>query len=396
VLYRPEDFEPLTDEPWDERRVRAAVREIVADTDAAYGGDELWPADEWDGYEAALPLKNLYAGAAGVVWALDVLQKRGHAETRLDPADAAACTLAAWRREPDFMSGLELPSRPQSALLGGETGILAVTWRLTSNPELADDLLARVAENIGNEANEMMWGVGGTMHAARAMADWTGEERWREAWRESADALWAARDADGLWTQRLWGVTYRSLGAPHGTAGNAHALLRGGDLLATDRRETLVRETGDVIARTAVVEDGLANWPTAEGRGLVGQDDVIRVQWCGGAPGMVIAAADYLDEELLLAAAELTWRAGPHRQEKGSSICHGTAGNGYAFLKTFARTGDEFWLERARRFAVHALGQVEQRGHARYSLFTGDLGVALFAADCLDGTSAYPIVDSWS
>ena len=130
MLYRPEDFEPLTDEPWDERRVRDAIRAIVADTDAAYGGDELWPADEWDGWEAALPLKNLYVGAAGVVWALDVLQKRGHAETQLDLADVAARTLAAWRREPDFMSGYELPSRPQSALLAGETGILTVAWRL--------------------------------------------------------------------------------------------------------------------------------------------------------------------------------------------------------------------------------------------------------------------------
>jgi hypothetical protein len=388
MLYQLEAFEPLTDEPWDERRVRDAIRDIVADTDAAYGGDALWPADEWDGWGAALPLKNLYVGAAGVVWALDVLQKRGHAETRLDLADAAARTLAAWRREPDFVSGYELPSRPQSALFGGETGILAVAWRLAPNAEIADDLLARIRENIGNEANEMMWGVAGTMHAARAMADLTGEERWREAWRESADALWAARDPDGLWTQRLWGMTYRSLGAPH-------ALLRGGDLLAVDRREALTRETNDVLARTAVVEDGLANWPTAEGRGLVGQDDVIRVQWCGGAPGMVISAADYLEEELLLAAAELTWRAGPHGQDKGPCICHGTAGNGYAFLKAFARTGDERWLERARRFAVHAFGQVKRRERGRYSLFTGDLGVAVYAADCLDGRSAYPIVDSW-
>jgi hypothetical protein len=81
--------------------------------------------------------------------------------------------------------------------------------------------------------------------------------------------------------------------------------------------------------------------------------------------------------------------------EKGSGICHGTAGNGYAFLKLFARSGDERWLERARRFAMHALEQVERRGRGRYSLWTGDLGVALFAADCLDGTSAYPILETW-
>ena len=60
-----------------------------------------------------------------------------------------------------------------------------------------------------------------------------------------------------------------------------------------------------------------------------------------------------------------SWRgsAGAHSDEKGAGLCHGTSGNGYALLKTFERTGDERWLERARRFAVHALAQA--RGSAR-------------------------------
>ena len=52
---------------------------------------------------------------------------------------------------------------------------------------------------------------------------------------------------------------------------------------------------------------------------------------------------------------------------------------------------------RARRFAVHALGQVErwsaERGRGRHSLWTGDIGAALFAADCLDVQTDVPIVD---
>jgi hypothetical protein len=100
---------------------------------------------------------------------------------------------------------------------------------------------------------------------------------------------------------------------------------------------------------------------------------------------------------LLLAGAELTWQAGAHRDEKGHGLCHGTAGNGFALVKMFARTGDERWLERARRFAVHALRQAERRraelGVGRYSLFTGDVGVALFAAACFDADARFPILD---
>jgi hypothetical protein len=48
---------------------------------------------------------------------------------------------------------------------------------------------------------------------------------------------------------------------------------------------------------------------------------------------------------------------------------------------------------------VHALEQTERlkgaRGRGRYSLWTGDIGVALFAADCLDGQARYPILDGW-
>ena len=61
-------------------------------------------------------------------------------------------------------------------------------------------------------------------------------------------------------------------------------------------------------------------------------------------------------DALLLAGGELTWAAGPLR--KGANLCHGTAGNGLALLKLFARTADERWLERARRFAMHAAAQV--------------------------------------
>src|SRR5262249_56335457 len=60
VLYDPAHFEPLADIKWDEARVRDAIAAVVADTDAAHDPDPLWPAHEWDGWNAPLPLKSLY------------------------------------------------------------------------------------------------------------------------------------------------------------------------------------------------------------------------------------------------------------------------------------------------------------------------------------------------
>jgi lantibiotic modifying enzyme len=399
VLYRPDAFEPLTDEEWDPGRVRDAISSIVADADDAFDPERLWPADDWDAWASPLPLKSLYVGAAGVVWALDALGRRGYAESRLDLAAAAGRTLNAWREAPDLPTGPGLPTPAEASLLCGASGILAVAWRLVPSDELADDLFARVRENVENEAEEVMWGTPGTMLAAQAMLDWTGEERWADAWLESAHALMQRRDPDGVWTQRLYGATHRRLGPAHGVVGNVVALLGGGDLLAPEERHEIERDTAAVLSRTAVVDDSLANWPPSEGFDLAAPDGQIRVQWCHGAPGIVTSAAGYLDEQLLRAGGNLTWRAGPLGMEKGPGVCHGTAGNGYAFLKLFERTRDDVWLERARRFAVHALGQVERarerRGRGRYSLWTGDVGVALYAADCIDGRSAYPILDTW-
>jgi lantibiotic modifying enzyme len=386
VLYEPARFEPLTDEPWDPGHVEDAIATIVADADAAFDPAALWPAHDWDGWEEPLPLKTLYVGAAGVIWSLDALRRRGHAETSLDLADAALRTLELKRAEPDFTADEHYHP---AALLAGETGALLVAFRLASDPALADDLHALVRANVANPTDDVMWGAPGTLLAALALGEWTGDPRWEEAARETATALRARRGDDLLWRQD---DDYRGLGTLHGAAGNTLVLLR------LDADDALAAETAAVLARTAFREGGLANWPGSPRPQLArARDGRICLQWCTGAPGIVAGAWEYLDEELLLAGAELIWRAGAHGDEKGHGICHGTSGNGFALLKAFARTGDERWLERARRFAVHALGQAERlhaaNGRGRYSLWTGDVGTALFAAACLDQDARYPILD---
>ena len=100
-------------------------------------------------------------------------------------------------------------------------------------------------------------------------------------------------------------------------------------------------------------------------------------------------------ETLLVEAGEFTWAAGPLR--KGPNLCHGTGGNGYAFLKLYRRTGDDRWLDRAKAFAMTAIAQCRERrvqcGQGRYSLWTGDVGLAVYLWDCLTAVPRFPTID---
>ena len=386
MLYEPTRFDALIDEPWVPARVEDAIAAIAAAADAAFDPATLWPAHEWDAREKPLPLSGLYVGAAGVIWALHQLQERGRAESSHDLAAAVPRAVEVERATPDFAADEHY--RP-GALMSGETGALLVAFRLTSDPALADDLHTLVRGNVDNPTDDVSWGAPGTLLAALAMGEWTGEHRWDEAARESAAALRERRGDDGLWRQD---DDYRGFSTLHGVAGNTLALLR------FEPDGAVARESAAVLSRHAFREDGLANWPSSPRAQLPRpRDGRICLQWCTGAPGVVAGAWEYLDEDLLLGGAELIWRAGAHQDEKGHGLCHGTSGNGFALLKAFARTGDERWLVRARRFAVHALAQAERiaatSGRRRYSLFNGDLGTALFAAACLDADPRFPIVD---
>jgi hypothetical protein len=98
---------------------------------------------------------------------------------------------------------------------------------------------------------------------------------------------------------------------------------------------------------------------------------------------------------LLEQGAELVFRAGPLL--KGANLCHGTAGNGFVFLKLYELTGHAGWLDRARGFAMHAVEQVETArrkfGQGRYSLWTGDLGSAIYLWQCVTARATMPTWD---
>jgi hypothetical protein len=148
----------------------------------------------------------------------------------------------------------------------------------------------------------------------------TGEERFADLWRASARSLLARQDADGLWTQDLYGDRLRYVGAGHGFAGNVRALQGAPEWLD----DAAAVEAGAVVAvRTLAIEDGdLASWPALTTGTRTGAPP--RVQWCHGAPGVVTSLAALGDDDdrhgaLLNAGGELMWRAGPLARNAGSA-----------------------------------------------------------------------------
>jgi hypothetical protein len=404
MLYSPSEHEPLTTAAWDEEAVRAAVRAIVARAERAFDPASLWPVHPRDvdvdvdggGVDVYLT-HGVWSGAAGVLWALHHLAAVGAVALGRDYAPVAAGLHDDYVRQ----AGGPTPAVP--GLLVGESGILLVAELMEPDPARADRLLDAVRANADNETDELMWGSPGTMLVADVMYERTGDERWAAAWSASADRLLERlrrHDELGcdLWVQHLYGKVSHYVGPAHGFAGNVLALTR---RLHGHRRAELLERVTRTIATLASHEDGLANWrPQADGE-LVDRRGAIRVQWCHGAPGIVTSLARIRDapalDDLLAAGARLTWTAGPLR--KGPGLCHGTAGNGYALLAMYARTGDRVWLDRARAFAMHALEQVEREraahGRGRFSLWTGDLGVAVYAWQCIAGAAGFPTLEVW-
>ena len=372
MLWREQEHEPLTDQEWDPELARAAIRTIVADAEAAER-DGGWPGHPLDDVPEDQLLCSLYLGGAGMVWALSRLG------SSIDGSAAVAKALERYRTATDSEEAEHPPS-----LLDGETGVLIVADKLGAPAADVDRLRGLIRANRECPTWELLWGSPGTILAARACG-------LEDEWRESAELLYARWDeSSDMWAGELYGHPQDYLGPVHGFAGNVHA-LRGfvGD-------EVLRARVARLLNRTAIREDGLVNWPPRD-RPLSEEAAKIKVQWCHGAPGIVSTLGDLMPLELAIGGAELTWRAGPLR--KGPGLCHGTAGNGFTFLRLYELTGDPVWLERARRFAMHAIEQVDSEraalGRGRYTLFTGDVGVALYLRACLDPDPDFPILDAF-
>ncbi|XP_036766234.2 lanC-like protein 2 isoform X2 [Manis pentadactyla] len=134
------------------------------------------------------------------------------------------------------------------------------------------------------------------------------------------------------------------VGAAHGMTGIYYMLLQPSAKVDQETLTEMVKPSIDYV-RHKRFRSG--NYPSS----LSNETDRL-VHWCHGAPGvihMLMQAHKVFKEEKYLKDAmecsDVIWQRGLLR--KGYGICHGTAGNGYAFLSLYHLTQDKKYLYRA-------------------------------------------------
>jgi Lanthionine synthetase C-like protein len=407
-LFESERHEQLIETAWNEDRACEAIDRIITDADRSFDTDVLWRIHPLDRSPERPPdsIKYMYHGAAGVIWALDYLNETGATSLKRDYLPTVRQLIPRIRDDMDKYPELRKYMGAESAsYLLGEAGILFLQWKMAPSEDIALQLYGHLETTIGDPRG-IAWGGAGAMLATLIMHQRTDDARWKDLFLRSFEPLWTQFNYSAhlrchLWTSSLYGVTEMRVGAVHGFAANAFAMLRGRHLLAPDLADQVLSRIHETAYATALIEGPHANWPNNVGATTRPSPLPIVVQHCNGAPGIINSLAEFPDDPrwpvdaLLQRAGELVWDAGP--PAKMPSLCHGAAGSGYAFLKLYERTGDELWLNRARKFAMHAIDQcdraLEKYGQHKYSLWTGDLGLAIYLWDCARAAAKFPTID---
>ena len=406
ILFDPARHEPLAGAPWSEPAARQAVKRWA---DAAY--EAFDPASGWvphprDDPESADERRHeIYYGSGGAVWALQHLVEAGAIDQRVDFRPFVRGLTER------HLLGLGQPRHGTASFLLGEAGVLLLEWKLAPSDATAARLYQVVQSNLHNPAREQLWGSPGTVLAAIAMAEHTGQPHWAALVQHAVQIIWDEMQPVALaggrwgWEQDLYGHQSVMLGAGHGFVGNVFPAVRGAAFLAPQQVTAFASRALDMLQATALHADGAVNWHpivTTEER-VHGKLPL--VQDCHGAPGLICRLADLPRElsdgaawdALLIAAGELVWRAGP--LTKGVAFCHGTAGSVLALLKLWRRTEDGRWLDRARALAMHGVDQVERQraehGMGRHTLWSGDLGMACVLWSCISGDARFPTLDAF-
>jgi hypothetical protein len=406
-LYNPERHEALTKTQWSAERATQKITNLVEQCLREFEGENLWPVhpDGVECYKLKEAASGVWMGAAGTLWALHDLWSAYPNLPKYDftPYLPLLKTQQARRLEPItalFPFDVHAPG-----YLFGYVGSALVRWLYTREDALLDELASYITDCIMLPENEFMWGASGGALVAWCLYQQTGQERWADLFRRAAEQIFATwekyPDATyQYWEQHMYKMEFKLLGLVHGASGNISVLLQGFTLLTKAQQERLIEQGTKTFVQSAQQNEQHANW-WADVRGPQTWAPEMFLQLCHGAPAMLISMAKlwphFNDEarSIFTKGAQLIWDAGPLVKPWG--LCHGTAGNGYAFLKMYELTNEQHWLDKARAFAMHAIEQSEamqeKYGQIRTDSWCGDMGLATYLKDCLRGSSGFPMLD---
>ncbi len=401
TVWSPGRHEALGHSKWDASLARSYISSIVRDAVDTYKRNGGWPVDPRDLMDD-MPSDQancLYYGAAGNVWALRKLEKALQYQLPLDLSEVAYRVYEVSQKNPDSNDPGFIISRGGSELLAYAFGFDDVA-----------EALAKSIEDCGavEQPKELFWGPPASLLMAYHAYQIKKDPQWLNLFLRYGQKFLAEfglkKDEVWTWPQLLYGAERPCLvGAAHGFVGAMLPFILAYEYLPVEMQEGIFATLLSCIRDIAVETENFVNWPTS--LPLKGTDADLMLQWCHGAPG-IVSCLSYLPKsdlnsiiDLLKKAGESIWAAGPLM--KPSGLCHGTAGNAYPFLRLHSITGEAKWLERARKFAMHAIAQSnaehQRKGQWHYSLWTGDMGLAVFLADCLLGSPGHlPAIESFA
>ena len=236
-MITPGRHRPLVQDAWNESAVRVAIEEIAADAIAHFHPDTFWPAHPSDdGVGDGDP--SFYKGAAGVIWALDYLQRIG--ATRVAEDFRPVLPKLMERTVIDHKASSPTDYEKHGSLLRGDMGAALLAMRLEPTSSLADLVYRRAEANNGLPIREA--------HVGYAGVDGCGSPHGQDdRGRAMARPL---RSAGGAAVGRTGGHAARSTLDP-GSLRRQRPLSR--------TRSRLRRQRHPVIARVGLVDGGAAS-----------------------------------------------------------------------------------------------------------------------------------------
>lgn len=368
----------------------ASLDKLLDETVAELRSPEIGGASGEDVDDAL----SMMHGASGVAYALYRL-----ACIRDDPSllfCADGWLVAAEQRLSDYDPAEThvAESDPHGPYLGtsGVHAVRVLIGRAMGDLRASDAAVAAFVEASGETGHttDLMLGRTGALLTASLLFDSlpsTDSVAGRKLLDFGADAvarIWEILDGDGVIYRE---AQFRNLGMAHGWAGCLYATMQWCRSSASALPRGVERRL-DELAGCAVRSGRGAHWPwVAEGD--TGDTERHMPGWCNGSAGFVflwtLAHRTLRRQEYLALAEEAAWSAW-EGSGRLTHLCCGLAGRAYALVHLHQHSGRPEWLERAMDLANraalnndHDTDEVER--YPATSLYRGELGVALLAAD---------------